>query len=468
MTEGVIEHSSDSESEDDVPVARGGKFENLALNDTLQLRHQQLAQSQMLPSNKSRSQSHDSKDAATLPPDAIIYEPPAPKSVKRPKRVSPPMQSHYPSTSLGHSNLAGGDMGSVAVKASLKASALEKERQQAQMHREAAMQAQIQAQRERDAQLQKEKEAQREAQLQAQREAQLQAQREGQRKMAPVGKARRGQTSQQQQQMAAHVQAQQAQVQSQMQMQMQGQQGRLTRSTGKRRADDGPANGTAGAEEKARPRSRGRGEDEGQDVYGTGPSRPHHQSNQSHPPRQQQQQQMYVEKWQQDQYGVNGNYSNTPYGQSVVSSPSDAQPNGRNTPGGLVRSSTMPTGGSIESGMGLSVSEVSGDIGRPSNKDKGQNMWRDKEGRLFVVSAIFSTDPPLLTRLTWCVSLLQMINRHEYQMLEMIGKGGSSKVYRVVSQRNYQQYALKKVAINMVDDEAMRSYATEIQMLKVR
>jgi hypothetical protein len=301
------------------------------------------------------------------------------------------MQSHYPSTSLGHSNLAGGDMGSVAVKASLKASALEKERQQAQMHREAAMQAQIQAQRERDAQLQKEKEAQREAQLQAQREAQLQAQREGQRKMAPVGKARRGQTSQQQQQMAAHVQAQQAQVQSQMQMQMQGQQGRLTRSTGKRRADDGPANGTAGAEEKARPRSRGRGEDEGQDVYGTGPSRPHHQSNQSHPPRQQQQQQMYVEKWQQDQYGVNGNYSNTPYGQSVVSSPSDAQPNGRNTPGGLVRSSTMPTGGSIESGMGLSVSEVSGDIGRPSNKDKGQNMWRDKEGRLFVVSGIFST-----------------------------------------------------------------------------
>jgi serine/threonine protein kinase len=53
-------------------------------------------------------------------------------------------------------------------------------------------------------------------------------------------------------------------------------------------------------------------------------------------------------------------------------------------------------------------------------------------------------------------------------MLEMIGKGGSSKVYRVVSQKNYTQYALKKVAINMVDDEAMRSYATEIQMLKVR
>lgn len=52
-------------------------------------------------------------------------------------------------------------------------------------------------------------------------------------------------------------------------------------------------------------------------------------------------------------------------------------------------------------------------------------------------------------------------------MLEMIGKGGSSKVYRVVSQKNHKQYALKKVAINMMDDEAMRSYATEIQMLKV-
>jgi hypothetical protein len=53
-------------------------------------------------------------------------------------------------------------------------------------------------------------------------------------------------------------------------------------------------------------------------------------------------------------------------------------------------------------------------------------------------------------------------------MLEMIGKGGSYKVYRVVSQKNYTQYALKKVTINMVDDKAMRSYATEIQKLKVR
>lgn len=53
-------------------------------------------------------------------------------------------------------------------------------------------------------------------------------------------------------------------------------------------------------------------------------------------------------------------------------------------------------------------------------------------------------------------------------MFEQIGKGGSSKVYRVVSVRDHRQYALKKVSINTLDDEAMRSYATEIQMLKVR
>jgi hypothetical protein len=94
----------------------------------------------------------------------LMMGPCSPKSVKRPKRISPPMQSQYPSTSLGYSNLTGGDMGSVAVKASLKASAMEKERQQAQMQREAAMQAQLQPQREREAQLQKEKEAQLQAQ----------------------------------------------------------------------------------------------------------------------------------------------------------------------------------------------------------------------------------------------------------------------------------------------------------------
>jgi hypothetical protein len=49
----------------------------------------------------------------------------------------------------------------------------------------------------------------------------------------------------------------------------------------------------------------------------------------------------------------------------------------------------MPTTGSIESGMGLSVSEGSGDVVRPTNRDKGQqNMRRDKEGRVFVVSVI--------------------------------------------------------------------------------
>jgi serine/threonine protein kinase len=58
------------------------------------------------------------------------------------------------------------------------------------------------------------------------------------------------------------------------------------------------------------------------------------------------------------------------------------------------------------------------------------------------------------------------VNKHQYQRLEQIGRGGSSKVYRVVRQSDSKQFALKKVVLSTIDDEAMRSYATEIQMLK--
>lgn len=58
-----------SEDEDDVPL-QGGKFENLVLNDTLQLRHQR-------------------KPAPTLPPNAIIYEPPPPPTRSARNRRDP-------------------------------------------------------------------------------------------------------------------------------------------------------------------------------------------------------------------------------------------------------------------------------------------------------------------------------------------------------------------------------------------
>jgi serine/threonine-protein kinase TTK/MPS1 len=62
--------------------------------------------------------------------------------------------------------------------------------------------------------------------------------------------------------------------------------------------------------------------------------------------------------------------------------------------------------------------------------------------------------------------LFQMINKHQYLRLEVIGRGGSSKVFRVIRTRDWKTFAMKRVVLSAIDDEAMRSYATEIQMLK--
>ncbi|KIM20198.1 hypothetical protein M408DRAFT_30570 [Serendipita vermifera MAFF 305830] len=58
------------------------------------------------------------------------------------------------------------------------------------------------------------------------------------------------------------------------------------------------------------------------------------------------------------------------------------------------------------------------------------------------------------------------VNKHQYIRLEQIGRGGTSKVYRVIRLRDWRQFALKKIAVKELDDQAMRSYVTEIQMLK--
>jgi hypothetical protein len=80
-----------NDEEEEVPVARG-RFENLALNDTLQLRHQQLHQSHGISSAPG-------KEEATLPPSAIIYDPPPPRVVKLKKEAAPDLGRGIKTTS---------------------------------------------------------------------------------------------------------------------------------------------------------------------------------------------------------------------------------------------------------------------------------------------------------------------------------------------------------------------------------
>ncbi|THG94328.1 hypothetical protein EW026_g7123 [Hermanssonia centrifuga] len=58
-----------------------------------------------------------------------------------------------------------------------------------------------------------------------------------------------------------------------------------------------------------------------------------------------------------------------------------------------------------------------------------------------------------------------IVNKKQYARLDMIGKGGSSKVYRVMSGNN-EIFAIKRVALDKTDAETMSGYMNEISLLK--
>ncbi|KAF5360862.1 hypothetical protein D9756_004731 [Leucocoprinus leucothites] len=58
-----------------------------------------------------------------------------------------------------------------------------------------------------------------------------------------------------------------------------------------------------------------------------------------------------------------------------------------------------------------------------------------------------------------------VVNKKPYARLDMIGKGGSSRVFRVMSHNN-ELYAIKRVSLDRTDNEMMSGYMNEIALLK--
>jgi len=63
-----------------------------------------------------------------------------------------------------------------------------------------------------------------------------------------------------------------------------------------------------------------------------------------------------------------------------------------------------------------------------------------------------------------CMFLLK-VNKKAYARLDMIGKGGSSRVFRVLNHAN-ELYAIKRVSLDKTDAETMSGYMNEIALLK--
>ena len=61
--------------------------------------------------------------------------------------------------------------------------------------------------------------------------------------------------------------------------------------------------------------------------------------------------------------------------------------------------------------------------------------------------------------------MVLQVNRRAYARLDLIGKGGSSRVFRVLNHVN-ELYAVKRVSLDKTDAETMSGYMNEIALLK--
>ena len=57
------------------------------------------------------------------------------------------------------------------------------------------------------------------------------------------------------------------------------------------------------------------------------------------------------------------------------------------------------------------------------------------------------------------------MNERAYTRLSTLGKGGSSKVYKVISPQTNKIFALKKVSFGKADQSAIAGYKNEIRLL---
>lgn len=362
------------EDEDDVPLPQG-RFEKLALNDTLQLRHHQLSQT---------GSTHTAP--ATLPPSAVIYEPPPPRSTKT-RRRSPSGATQ------------------TTMRASTQSTAPDRESQILEKRRSANQTAPT---------------------------------------LPPSSRSRTGSSQ--------TLPSQPIQPQPQ----------RLDRSASRRKkepsGDDrrgmvGNGISRPGSSKSAKP------EEEPSDAYESNEPSPYEQPN----PGQyaplsrsglQQPPASYPDVWQSQ--------SHTPYAGNQYESM--GPPMSRGPPPAQM----MMHGGYMQHSYGqqgysqMDPNRYPYGAGMPIGATPGNTDAQAMRGSYMPNNS--PQEPPLQER-SKDTTYIQ-VNGHQYQRLELIGKGGSSRVYRVLRCKDNKQFALKKVELQSLDEESMRGYTEEIKMLK--
>ncbi|KAG8836945.1 Dual-specificity kinase, spindle pole body (SPB) duplication and spindle checkpoint function [Serendipita sp. 400] len=355
-TESPQIHSTPMLAEDEDEPLPKSRFDKLALNDTLQIRHVQMSQA-----------ASSQQEPATLPPSAIIYDPPPPPRSARSHRVSPPTVTP------------------AVARNSVQSSALEKERH---------LPSRTEERRKQDLSIN--------TQLSSRTKASL--------------------------------------TQTKTPSNSRQQINRGTKSGARRKIDDREGGIASGDEPRAQSTSRpnsSRGvrlEDNhrySQDIQEQSPVQDQGLQGQyaslSRPGTQRQT--SYQEAWQASAPGQS--YHSLDQLGRVISSGTQFPP--------------YPQA-ETDAGRHMYANGLSSTSGRMAPNGFRSSVPAAQDGMKNIVTV--------------------QVNGQSYQRLEVIGKGGSSKVFRVIRNRDFKQFALKKVELNAVDDESMRGYTEEIRLLK--
>ncbi|CCJ28252.1 unnamed protein product, partial [Pneumocystis jirovecii] len=99
-----------------------------------------------------------------------------------------------------------------------------------------------------------------------------------------------------------------------------------------------------------------------------------------------------------------------------------------------------------------------------SEKEDSTNVNNDVKPQINISSNL-ETGSSLLQKIPVKSKSITFVNSRPYNRLDLIGRGGSSKVFRVMDQNN-KMFALKKVHFDKEDKSAVVNFKDEIELLK--
>lgn len=118
----------------------------------------------------------------------------------------------------------------------------------------------------------------------------------------------------------------------------------------------------------------------------------------------------------------------------------------------------------------LSQTKRAGAVGFLYSSNDETNYHNEDEktvnpGNKIITEAIANPNPIQIAPQLFEKKTHFIVNGNAYRRLDVIGKGGSCKVYKILLPKTNKTYALKKVKLNGLDPSVCEGYMNEIELL---